>query len=210
MLEFVETIIEGLKHPLPGERAHQLFAPPGRSVSPAELTNVGHYREASVAVILCSYLEEPSILLIKRSPYDGVHGGQISFPGGKKEDEDRNSEVTARRETHEEIGLLLSPDTNIGKLSDVYIPVSLFKVEPYVYNIDKPQELTIDTREVEEILILPIHTLIAEQTVQKRKILNPKGTFIAEVPAFVYENNVVWGATALILGEIRTILLDRY
>jgi 8-oxo-dGTP pyrophosphatase MutT (NUDIX family) len=209
MFEFVESIIEGLKHPLPGERAHQLFAPPGRSVSPAELINVGHYREASVAVILCSYLEEPSILLIKRSPYDGVHGGQISFPGGKKEADDKNSEVTARRETHEEIGLILSPGTTIGKLSNVFIPVSSFKVEPHVYHIDTPQELTIDTREVEDIFMLPIHALIAEHTVQKRTIFSPNGTSIANVPAFVYENNIVWGATALILGELRTILLDR-
>ena len=208
MLELVERFINSLKLPLPGERAHELFAPPGRSVSQIELLNQKDYQEAAVAVVICLYLKTPSILLIQRTPYDGVHGGQIGFPGGKKETSDLSSEATARRETFEEIGLDLLPNSSIGKLSEIFIPVSSFRVDPYVFIIDSEPSFTLNPREVEGIIMLPIDALFSNKTIQTRTICRPNGTDIIDVPAFVYNDYVVWGATALILGELRMMVLE--
>lgn len=203
-----EELKRCFEQPLPGIKAHQQYAPEGREINPAALP-IDTYRNSAVAVICAEVEDQPSLILTKRMPYDGVHGGQISFPGGKKENEDQTSEHTARRETKEEIGWSLEPNHLIGKLTEVYIPVSKFRVEPYFYLIDEIQEYQLNAREVSQIIHLPLEFILNEQSTQLTSVHISGQQELKNVPAFVYNEHVIWGATALMLGEIRSMLLNR-
>lgn len=209
MSDFIDQLKASLNRPLPGLSAHKNYAPEGREINP-QLIATEDYRHSAVAVICTLYSDSPSFILTKRMPYDGAHGGQISFPGGKKEIEDPTSEHTARRETFEEIGWKLDEQHLLGKISDVYIPVSKFKVEPYIYHVDEIQEFQLNEREVSEIIQLPVDVLLHENATKLVNITISSGMILKDVPAFIFEEHIIWGATALMLGEIKAMLLQAH
>jgi 8-oxo-dGTP pyrophosphatase MutT (NUDIX family) len=208
MQEFIKELNACFERPLPGIRAHQDYAPEGREINPSALP-IHTYRNSAVAVICTFFENHPSLILTKRMPYDGVHGGQISFPGGKIENDDPTSEHAARRETREEIGWSLETHHLIGKLTDVYIPVSKFRVEPYFYLIDELQDFQLNPREVSEIIPLPVDFLVSQNSSRNVTIPLAGKSVLKDVPAFVYNEHIIWGATALMLGEIKTMLMQQ-
>lgn len=113
--------------------------------------------------------------------------------------------ITALRETQEEIGL--SPDevTIIGQLSDVFIPVSNFCVTPIIGGVSFVPSFVPDKREVKEIIDLKITDLLLNENLQNRTIQLSDNNKI-KAPCFVFDKNIVWGATALILNELRYLL----
>lgn len=132
---------------LPGEEAHvEMF--PLRARTSEALKTVEGYRLSAVMALLYPSGASHNIILIERQDYDGKHGGQMSFPGGKKEDEDYSSLKAALRETHEEIGIHPDHIKVLGRLTDVYIPVSNFLVHPYVGMLESKPEFVADVREV--------------------------------------------------------------
>lgn len=157
---------------------------------------------ARKSAVLC-LLHEPteSIILIQRPSYDGVHSGQIAFPGGKWEKSDVFPIGTALRETQEEIGVPPSEIELFGELTSVYIPPSNFIVHPLVgktsYATFQPE-----AREVESIIHLPISTFLAPSILSTEQITISTGVKYT-TPVFKYENRVIWGATAMMLSELR-------
>ena len=145
-------------------------------------------------------------ILIQRPQYDGTHGGQVSFPGGKVDKVDDNLEATARRESFEEINLPFSAGELIGELSAVYIPVSNFMVQPFVFYIEELPELIPDEREVEDILHFDIELLRDDSILKKTDMTISKGFVQKNVPYFSIENKIVWGATSMILAEMKEVL----
>lgn len=206
--ELISRIKEIISEDLPGEQAHLPMAPINRPLSSFALKNTDEYRVSSVAVVLYrNNLSQLSLILIQRPHYEGAHSGQISFPGGKMDPNDPDTEFTARRECMEEIGLCLNPEDCLGKLTDVYIPVSKFLVHPFIYYTSSMTQFIPDEREVSEILTIDLEKLLKADSISKMEIKFPNGMLQKDIPCFVFEDKKVWGATALILNELREILI---
>lgn len=149
--------------------------------------------------------EKAHVLLIVRSSYPGVHSSQIAFPGGKQEVTDIDLQETALRETHEEVGVNPDKVTVIKQWSDIYIPPSNFIVSSFMGITNKTPEFVLQPDEVNSIIELPITELLNDNLVQNVRMTTSYAQDIM-VPAFVIEDHIVWGATAMILSEIKETL----
>jgi len=206
-LEFIQQFKKELLLNLPGERAHIKMAPAHRQTLNNALKSNIEIRESAVAVVLYRDGNQIECLLTQRPEYDGKHSGQVSFPGGKRDLLDLDLDETARRECWEEVGIPIETGILLGKLTEVFIPVSQFLVKPYIYFHEVLPELIADEREVAEILNFPLFDLKKEELISTMEIHLPDGTIYKDIPYFDLANKKVWGATALILSEIREIIL---
>ncbi len=191
--------------PLPGANAQSLLAPVNRQLIDPTQLKPGEYKPSAVMVVLYkNAMDELLFPLIQRVEYEGVHSGQISLPGGKQEESDRDLEQTAIRECYEEIGIEGELQL-LGKLSPLYIPVSGFLVQPYVSFLHsnspgfKPQ-----TTEVHEIFSIKLLDLMDDTKLSKGSV--KVRDFSVVTPYFLLENKQVWGATAMILSEMKALL----
>jgi 8-oxo-dGTP pyrophosphatase MutT (NUDIX family) len=205
-----QTLITTLKHalaqPLPGWERQQLMAPENRRT---DISRMGlardDYRESSVLLLL--YPDEAGQLhfvLTKRPEYDGVHSGQISFPGGRKEPGEQPQE-TALREAREEIGVPAAQITVLGQLSRLYIPPSNFMVYPFVGFCPARPAFKPSPREVAQIIEPPLALLFDEATCCEEYRQFPQ-IGRARIPYLNLLGHKVWGATAMILSEFAAIV----
>jgi 8-oxo-dGTP pyrophosphatase MutT (NUDIX family) len=160
-------------------------------------------------VLLFCYPKKGSmhLSLIKRADYKGVHSGQISFPGGKQEKVDNSLWDTALRECNEELGTNLIPSEPLMSLSPIYIPPSNFIVNPYVVSATNYPSFNPDQREVSRHLQLPLNELIDFDVVERK--LKYGSAAGMTVPCFVFDEHLIWGATAMILFEFKIFLESR-
>lgn len=185
---------------LTGIESHKELAPPNRTIYTKQKIPK-NAREAGVMILI--YIDKnkkSNILLTQRANYKGIHGGQISFPGGKKETLDVNLQETALRETFEEVGILSSDIHVIKQLTSVYIPPSNFVVNPYIGIINKVPCFKINN-EVDKLIHLPIEILLNPTTLS-----NFKSSTATSIPCFNYKAYNIWGATAMILNEFKEVL----
>lgn len=145
------------------------------------------------------------ILLIVRSSYPGVHSSQIAFPGGKREAGDIDLKHTALRETNEEVGVRMSEISIVKKWSDIYIPPSNFIVSPFMGITEYTPDFVLQPEEVSAVIELPVCDLLNDRLIQNIRMTTSYAKNI-EVPAFVIEEYIVWGATAMILSEVKESL----
>jgi 8-oxo-dGTP pyrophosphatase MutT (NUDIX family) len=140
-------------------------------------------------------------VLIKRPVYEGVHSGQVAFPGGKWEVADKSLYHTAIRESAEEIGILPEKVEFIGKLTDLYIPPSNYIVSPFVGIYNHIPTFSPDPNEVSAVIEIPLNELLRlTDPFQLVEFILPGGISL-QSPGFDYQGNIVWGATAMILNE---------
>lgn len=191
---------------LPGEQAHARMAPLSRPLSSLAKQSAKIFRESAVALVLFEDEGDQRIVLTQRPQYDGKHGGQVSFPGGKREEGDLDLLQTAMRECFEETGMQLTLEEYIGPLTPVFIPVSSFHVEAYLFYLDYVPQFQKDEREVEAIFTVGITELLDDKRVQQTTISLGDNVKLKDVPYFDLESKIVWGATALILSELKEIL----
>lgn len=200
-------LIKRFENELPGERAHSALMP-SRGRSMEQLSNVSSYRDAAVAIILFHNEENKlSTIVTKRQEYNGSHSGQISFPGGKKELDDNSLLETAIRECHEEIGVHASNFELLKELTPLFVPVSQFLITPYVlYTPNKTFNYLRSEREVASIHELDLLDLYKPESLV-RIDLQINSTFtMKSVPHFKQGEILIWGATALILNELKELL----
>ena len=191
---------------LPGEAAHYELLPLNRPLTSQVLKDRHLYRDSAVAVLLFEKEGTIHTTLIQRPEYDGTHSKQIAFPGGKMDPEDTDLVYTARRESFEEVNLPLGNGELITELTTIYIPVSRFKVNPYIFFLDDEPDFIPDPREVESIFTFDIFDLRKDEIIKRKDILLSNGLKQKNVPYFEINGHVVWGATALMLAEMRAIL----
>ncbi|MBS1268372.1 MAG: putative Nudix hydrolase NudL [Nitrosopumilus sp.] len=154
----------------------------------------GKFRLASILVII--YGDTPNLLMTKKPKHLKIHAGEISFPGGKF-DNDSDFLETALRETYEEIGLTITREQVIGKLDPVITLNSGFLIFPFVTVLDTIPTLLANA-EVEKILHIPLKAFL--QTIARDP--DPEHNKIQEMFTFEYQNQIVWGASARILKQI--------
>ena len=191
---------------VPGESAHYIMAPELRK---EELDKIKveerNSRHAAVLMLLYPKNNEAYLSLILRPTYEGVHSGQIALPGGKVEEIDENYRATALREAWEEVGVPPDSVAIIKELTQVYIPPSNFWVHPYLgYTKDIP-DFVRQEEEVEKIIEVPIRKLLDETSVVSRNLSTSYAKNI-EVPSFKLNDYTVWGATAMMLSELKILL----
>lgn len=198
-----EFLINSFSHSLPGEEAHFELMPINRPFSSEAIKKAQNYRESAVGIYIFPHQNSFHSVLIQRPSYEGVHSGQVSFPGGKKETGDSSIEFTARRESFEEIGIDLEVGELIGELTQVVIPVSQFIVQPFVYFLEEKPDFILDQREVADVIVFDLEKSLVFSEVQKSSIDLGNGIRRKDVPHFTIENKIVWGATGMILSELR-------
>jgi len=161
-------------------------------------------RRGGVLVLLYPHNDALYLPLILRPTYDGVHSGQVSFPGGREEKIDTSLVATALREAYEEVGIAPEQVTIIGQLSRLYIQPSNFEVYPTVGWTTQRPAFVIDPSEVARLLEVP---LVAFQNPANRyhEQWTLRGRQV-QVPFFRIEGETVWGATAMILSELLAVI----
>jgi len=163
-------------------------------------------RPGSVLILLYEEHGVVKFPLTKRAEYLGTHSGQISLPGGKAEAGETPVE-TALREAEEEIGLDRNLVTIVGRLSDFFVIPSNFIVAPIVGTVSGTPLLTPDPREVSRILTGELPALLANDAIKEKEIL-VAGRYRMQAPHFEIDGEVVWGATAMMLNELRVVLKE--
>ncbi len=206
-IKFINDLKIRLKKPLPGENAQFLMAPFSRQriqhIDPEKYNP----RKSAVLILLFPIEDQIHTLLIQRPVYDGVHSGQVAFPGGKFEDTDIDLEFTALRETFEEVGVPAESVEIIGRLTDLYIQPSNFLVSPFIgFTTEKP-EFILDAYEVQKIITIDLFSLSEEGIVCEKTITHSNG-FKLKTPCYEVDGLAVWGATAMIISELNAVVKE--
>ncbi|WP_281239145.1 NUDIX hydrolase [Flavobacterium praedii] len=191
---------------LPGEEAHNLMVPNER-LEKMKSIDMNLVSPKIAAVMMLFYPKDgiTHLVLIVRNSYKGVHSSQIAFPGGKYETEDANFEKTALRETYEEIGIHPSKIEVLKAFTQLYIQPSNFMVYPFLGICKEEISFYPDSIEVADIIELPLSTFLSDAIIVKTK-MNTSYSIDIDVPAFEIDGKIVWGATAMMLSELKVIL----
>ncbi|SFA84723.1 NUDIX domain-containing protein [Flavobacterium swingsii] len=204
--DFLKYVPKIAKESLPATIAHAKMIPPER----IELLNNQDFsqiipKKAAVLMLLYPKNNITHLALIVRNSYPGIHASQIAFPGGKVEDFDLSLSETALRETHEEIGVAAKKVTLIRAFTEVYIPPSNFLVSPFLGFAEEELSFTLSPDEVDEVIELPLYQFLDEKIVITVNMSTSYASNI-QVPAFQINEHLVWGATAMMMSELKEIL----
>ena len=206
---FLDDLAQALKTSLPAAKAHVKLAPHDRIEG---LLNRVWPKDAKHSAVTCLLFIENGILktlLMRRVEYDGVHSGQISFPGGKKDEGDKGLLGTAIREFYEETGVQLEEKDYMGALSDLYIPPSNFLVQPYIAFLPFLPELRPELSEVQELAKVSLEELFDPQYFNDEEILvrqRSKHAYTIKAPCYHIKELCIWGATAMMISELQMII----
>ncbi|WP_299135944.1 NUDIX hydrolase [uncultured Tenacibaculum sp.] len=168
------------------------------------ITQKSPKKAAVLALFYPDKQNKTNFLLTQRASYNGAHSAQISFPGGKVDKIDINLQQTALRETYEEVGVNNKDITVIRQLSNTYIPPSNFLVTPFIGFCNQKPTFN-PNNEVATIIEVLAQDLLDDDNI----VYTPMETSYMkniEVPSFKLNNYIVWGATAMMLSEIKDLI----
>lgn len=204
--ELIEKLRLSLAAPLTGEISHFKMLPSERreAIKPPETRQIPV--AGSVLILLYPKNDFFATVLIKRTEDNGVHSGQISFPGGKQDSDDISSINTALREAEEEIGVKPFNIEVIGTLSPLYVSPSNFEITPVVGITNKLEKLVPNPAEVDYTIELPLKNIDKLRT---NIDLQVRGKTFKQVPCFNLNGNIIWGATAMILQELLDVMENK-
>lgn len=202
-LDELETTVRArLQRPLPGAAAQWRFAPTPalKGWSPDLVPETA--RRAAALILLYPGADGPSLPLTERRSDLPHHPGQISLPSGAI-DPGESAEAAALREAEEEIGIDPARVRVIGPLSSLWVVVSNFVVEPFVAVHDGKPEFRPEPREVETVIEAPVRTILDPAALQWSR--QSRLGIVVDYPHFDVGGHLVWGATAMMLGEFAAL-----
>ncbi|MEJ1222233.1 NUDIX hydrolase [Sediminicola sp. 1XM1-17] len=204
--DFSKRISKIKNLPLPGTESHYKMAPMERinSLQAMEIKRINAKKAAVMALFYPNQSAATNLLLILRKSYKGVHSNQIGFPGGKVEKGDKDLLHTALRETHEEVGVEPRAVHVIRSLTELYIPPSNFEVHPYIGLYPEVSPFKIQESEVESLVEVSLDEFMDDKTIIYQKLTTSYAQNI-DVPAFKLNGYTVWGATAMMLSEVKEL-----
>lgn len=192
---------------LPGEPSQFKMSPPFR-LELTELNKEAKKSSKKAGVLVLFYPDsnlQTHLVLILRKAYEGVHSGQVGFPGGRLEKHDASIEHAAIRETFEEIGVPTHQVKILKALTELYIPPSNFTVYPFLGIARATPTFKIQEDEVEEIIEVSLSHFLGEPNMVMTSVTTSYKINV-EVPAFELNGHIVWGATAMMLSELKDLL----
>ena len=207
--EFLKSISTINNIPLSGELSHLKMVPPfRRELLQLQKKAIKNAKKAGVLALFYPNINyETTLVLILRKTYKGVHSAQVAFPGGKLEDQDKSLQDAAVRETFEEIGVPLKDIEVIKTLTQVYIPPSNFYVQPFIGISQRTPKFIKQEDEIEAIIEVDLMDLLDDKQLITKTVSTSYSVDV-EVAAFKLNNYTVWGATAMILSEIKDLLKE--
>lgn len=205
--EFEKRIVKVTKMELPGELVQAKMAPIERLQElRREAQNIDSARKAGVmSLFYPAANQETRLILILRKTYKGVHSAQVGFPGGKLEKEDKDIQDAALRETEEEVGVARETINVLKKLTEIYIPPSNFFVQPFLGITRHSPKFVAQENEVEALIEVTLQDFMNDENIITETLSTSYATNL-EVPAFKLNGYIVWGATAMMLNEVREML----
>lgn len=162
-------------------------------------------KQAAVLIPIVDYADRQHVLFTRRTAHLRHHSGQVAFPGGRVEAQDRTPEETALRESLEEVGLEPSRVEVIGRLDDLHASVSGFRITPVIGFVEGPLALKPDPNEVDEVFEVPFRFLMDPVNHAQETRQTDRGTRTVNV--IQYGSHRIWGATASIVLELRRRLI---
>lgn len=204
--DFLKYVPKFIQVALPASEAHYKMAPFERIESLKNL-NIDGINPKKAAVMMLFYPKNgrTHLVLIVRNSYKGVHSAQIAFPGGKYETADITFEKTALRETHEEIGIHPEKIEIIMPFTNLYIPPSNFMVYPFLGICKEEIVFVPDNNEVVNVIELPLNDFLNDDLIVTTMMSTSYAKNI-EILAFKINEHIVWGATAMMLSELKEVL----
>lgn len=203
---FLRSILSIQNQELPGEASQFKMSPPFRQeLVEANREKMKTAKKAGVMALFYPENDQTHLMLILRKTYKGVHSAQVGFPGGRVEPNDKNMEHTALRETYEEIGVPMVDIQVVKSLSKMYIPPSNFTVYPFLGVVNRRPNFKKQDDEVEDLIAVRLADFMDESNVVETKVMTSLKTEL-QVPAFKLNGHVVWGATAMMLSELKDLL----
>jgi len=199
---FITQLKITINNDLPGEESHQKM----RVIYDQSIElPFSEINSTPAAVLILLYLADNEIyfFLTKRTDELKHHKGQISFPGGTQEGNEKLID-TALRETQEEIGINKTSISIIGTITPLFVPVTGFMIYPFIgYSLNKLNPKP-DPVEVATIFSVNISDLLNKEN-RTTEIRNIRG-YDVQVPYFKLNDYQVWGATSMILSEFRDLI----
>ncbi len=202
-ISFTENLKEVLQLPLPGREAQNKMASGYYLDRKINLQNLSGQKQSAVCLLFYEKNNTPHFLLIKRPDTHRYHAGQIALPGGSCEP-DETYEQTALRELAEETGIEITPATILGRLTPLYIPVSNFYIQPVVA-YTAANFTFIKSHETEQCLEYSLKDILNESIVGETEV-QASNNLKFKTLYFDVQGFVLWGATAMILSEMKELL----
>lgn len=188
-----------------GEEAHRLYSPPYRPVYTYDEILQRNPKQAAVNILF--YLKDGEWyfpLMLRSKNIHDTHSGQVSLPGGQYEEGDLSFEETAIRETNEEMGIDRHYIHIIRRLSPIYVQPSNFYVHTFISYTKRNPIFKLQKSEAVELIEFPVSELLIQPEPPTLMELPSEGN--TEVPAIRFKNHIIWGATSMILSELRHLL----
>lgn len=207
MHPFITSLKTALQTELPGYTAQLEMAPGGRGALPRYVEN-----PTDASVLILFYEKEgkwliPFIQRPNRNPKD-PHNGQIAFPGGRYETEDKTYLKAALREAQEEVGVIAEDVHVLGALTPLYIPISGYLVHPFVGYLPYVPDFVLQKEEVHSVIEAPLLTFQTSDSRKHKDMTFRNRMSLKNVAYFDVEDKVIWGATAMMMSELLAVLKD--
>lgn len=203
--EFVELTPKIAKVSLPAAESHLKMSPEERRLQLLNKDyNLDAAKNAAVMMLVYPHQGKAMIALIIRNSYKGVHSSQVAFPGGKVE-ADETLLKAALRETHEEIGVNPDDVNIVRAFSNIFIPPSNFNVFPFLGFCTSEPNFTPDAREVASMALFSLDEILDDNNLSMEAVTASYSTNIV-VPVFKLQKTIIWGATAMMLQELKDVL----
>ena len=202
---FKNNISRIKKTDLGGQKDQFKLAPKIRIKGVLNEKIINQAKKAAVLVLFYPDKKDKThFLLTLRASYNGTHSSQISFPGGKFDNDDDTLKNTALRETYEEVNIAINDVSVFKQMTNVYIPPSDFLVSPFLAYVDYVPDFK-KNEEVEAIISVSVEDLLNEQNLSITTVQTAYAKQL-ETPCLILNGYIVWGATAMMLSEIKELL----